>query len=225
VTEITRAHKIAWQYQAELQKGGGTYACQRLANGNTLVGENSTGRVLEVDGAGKVVFALNTTPCQPGDHQNMRMARKLASGNYLVCHSGAQLVKEYTPKGEVVWEVKAPGALAFAAIRTANDTTLVSSLDQITEFDRAGKKVWQFTTRDPEGVKIRNMTGLHLQRDGSLVIGCYQAYDQGEGSALFMINRDKQILWRYANPKADGTMMAVQLLSPEGRSAPGPCQR
>ena len=51
----------------------------------------------------------------------MRMARKLENGNYLVCHSGARPVKEYTPKGEVVWEIKEPGALAFAAIRTPKE--------------------------------------------------------------------------------------------------------
>ena len=62
----------------------------------------------------------------------MRMARKLANGNYLVCHSGARLVKEYTPKGEVVWEVKVPGLLAFAADPDAETaTTLVSCLDQV----------------------------------------------------------------------------------------------
>jgi hypothetical protein len=225
VTEVTRAKKVVFQYRAAEQKGGGTYACQRLANGNTMIGENSTGRVLEVDPDGKVVFTLSTTPSKVGEHHNLRMVRKLGNGNYLVCHSGARLVKEYTPKGEVVLEIKVPGKVAFAAIRTAKNTTLVSSLDQITDFDSKGEKLWECTTRDLEGATIRNLTGMHLMPDGSLVVGCYQAYDKGEGNGLFMVSREKKILWRYSNPAADGTMMAVQLLTPDGKAAPWPCLR
>ena len=100
VTEVTREKQVVFQYRAAEQKGGGTYACQRLPDGKTFVGENSTGRLLELDPDGKVVFALQTSPFQTGEHHNMRMARKLANGNYLVCHSGARLVKEYTPRAK-----------------------------------------------------------------------------------------------------------------------------
>jgi hypothetical protein len=125
VTEVTADKRVVFQYRAAEQKGGGTYACQRLSDGRTLIGENSTGRILETDRDGKVVFSLQTAPARVGEHHNLRMARKLPNGNYLVCHSGAGLVKEYTPKGEVVWEVKPTGALAFAAIRTPQGSTLV----------------------------------------------------------------------------------------------------
>lgn len=222
VTEVTRDKKVVFQYKAALQKGGGTYACQRLPDGKTMVGENSTGRVLELDADGKVTFEMPTLPYKAGDHQNMRMVRKLPNGNYLVCHSGARAVKEYTPQGKVVWEIKAPGKLAFAAIRTPRNTTLVSSLEQIIEWDAAGKKVWEFTNREIEDFLITNMTGMHLLPDGSLVVGCYQAYTRdGQGCGLFEISRDKKLVWRYANPKADGTMMAVQLLTADGRCRSG----
>ena len=94
---------------------------------------------------GRIAFALQTTPFQTGEHHNLRMVRKLANGDYLVCHSGARLVKEYTPQGEAVWQAQVPGAVAFAAVRTPRGTTLVSSLDQVTELDAAGKSVWQFS--------------------------------------------------------------------------------
>jgi outer membrane protein assembly factor BamB len=225
VTEVSPDKKVVFQYVAKEQKGGGTFACQRLANGNTLVGENSTGRVLEIDPAGQAVFALQTSPFEAGQHQNMRMVRKLENGHYLVCHSGARLVKEYTPQGEVAWQVKVSGPLAFAALRTPQGTTLVSSLDQITEFNNAGQSVWTCTTSDIPGVTIHNMTGLHLLANGNLVVGCYRAYNNGEGSALLEITHDKKLVWRYANPRGDGTMMPVELLSPEGNALPGPCRR
>ena len=46
---------IVWRYKAEFDKGGGVFGVQRLENGNTLVAENSTGRILEVDYKGDIV--------------------------------------------------------------------------------------------------------------------------------------------------------------------------
>jgi hypothetical protein len=224
VTEVTPEHKVVFQYRAAESRGGGTYACQRLENGHTVIGENSTGRLLEVDAAGKTVHALQTSPAKTGDHHNLRMVRKLDSGNYLVCHSGAHLVKEYAPDGKVVLEIKAPN-LAFAAIRTPQNTTLVSTLSRILEYDAAGKIVWQFANTDIPGVPITNMTGMHLLPDGRLAVGCYSAYRNGEGTGLFVITRDRQLVWRYSNPARDGSMMALQCLGAEGRPLPGKCLR
>lgn len=221
MTEVTLEKKVVFQYRSAEQKGGGAYACQRLDNGNTVIGENSTGRVLEVNAAGAVVFTLQTSPGRIGEHHNMRMARKLDNGNYLVSHSGAGLVKEYSPKGDVVLELKAPGSLAFAALRTPRGTTFVSSLDQVTEFDATGKKIWEFSRKELVGASVRNMTGMHLLPNGNLAIGCYQAYSDGEGCGLLEISREKKRVWCYHNPGGDGTMMAVEVLTPDGRALPG----
>ena len=222
VTEVTREKKVVFQYRAAEQKGGGTYACQRLADGKTFVGENSTGRLLELDPDGKVVFALQTSPSRTGEHHNMRMARKLGNGNYLVCHSGARLVKEYTPKGEAVWEVKVPGAVAFAAIRTPSGNTLVSCLDRVVEYDPNGKSIWECRAEElGAAVTVRNLTGINLLPNGNVVAGCYQAYADGQGCGLLEISREKKVVWSYSKPKGDQTMMAVQLLSAEGKSSTG----
>ena len=218
VTEVTREKKVAFQYRAAEQKGGGTYACQRLADGKTFVGENSTGRLLELTPDGKETFALQTAPFKAGQHHNMRMARKLANGNYLVCHSGARLVKEYTPKGEMAWEVTVPGSLAFAALRTPAGTTLVSCLDRVVEYDASGKSLWECRTEDLQtGTTVRNLTGINLLPNGNVVAGCYGAYANGQGCGLLEISRAKQVVWRYSQPKGDQSMMAVELLSPAGK--------
>jgi hypothetical protein len=222
VTEVSRDRHVVFQYRPAEQKGGGAYTCQRLGDGRTLVGENSTGRILELDAAGKIVFALPTTPFQPGQHQNMRLARKLANGHYLVCHSGARQVKEYDGNGVVVWEIIVPGSLAFAAIRTATNTTLVSCLDRVLEFDAAGRTVWECRADELPVPGVRNLTGICRLTNGHLVAGCYQAYADGQGCGLLEISRDKQVAWRYVNPKGDRTMMAVELLSPEGASISPP---
>ncbi|MEI7899433.1 MAG: PQQ-binding-like beta-propeller repeat protein [bacterium] len=214
ITEVTRDHKVVFEYKPENQKGGGAYTCQRLTNGNTVVGENASGRVVEVDKTGKVVFTLMTRYTSTDDHHHMRMARKLANGNYLVCHSGSNLVREYKPDGTTAWETPTK-ALAFAAVRLANGNTLVSSLNQITEYDKNGKETWEFKKTDLPGVVIQNITGFHVLPNGNLVAGCYSAYNgQGEGTGLFEITRDKKLAWRYVSPgRRDGTMMGVHKLA------------
>ena len=224
VTEVAPDHKVAFCYKAAEQHGGGTYACQRLANGNTVIGENSTGRVLEVDSAGKIVFELQTSPSKTGDHHNTRMVRKLENGNYLVCHSGSHILKEYSPDGKVVLEIKTPN-LAFAAIRTPKNTTLVSTLNRLIEYDASGKVVWEFANSDIPGVTITNMTGMHLLPSGNIAVGCYAAYRNGEGTGLFEITRDRKLVWSYSNPGRDSSMMAIQCLGAEGKPLPGKALR
>ncbi len=222
ITEVTPDKKVLFQFKSQSTRHDAVYACQRLANGNTLVGENATGRVLEVDPTGRIVFTLQTPFAAENNHHNMRMVRKLDNGHYLVCHSGKNLVREYKPDGTVVFEIKAK-ALAFAAIRTPQNTTLVSSLGQVTEYDSTGKELWEFqAAADAPGVVIRNMTGLHLLPNGNIVIGCYSAYTKdGQGTGLLEITRDKKIVWRFANPSFAGSIMAVQKLTPDGQALPG----
>lgn len=213
VTEVTKDHAVVFEYKPEVQKGGGAYSCQRLSNGNTVVGENGSGRVVEVDKSGKVVFSLQTNPSTSGAHHNMRMVRKLDNGDYLVCHSGSNLVREYRPDGSTAWEKKTQ-ALAFAAVRLPSGNTLISSLNQITEYDRDGKEVWEFKKDDIPGVVIQNMTGIQALPNGNIVTGCYSAFNKaGEGTSLLEITRDKKLVWRYASPgRRDTSMMGVHKL-------------
>ena len=220
VTEVTREHKVVFEYKPENQKGGGAYSCQRLANGNTVVGENASGRVVEVDKDGKVVFSMMTRFGNTDEHHHLRMVRKLANGNYLVSHSQANIVREYKPDGTTAWEKPTKG-LSFAAVRLANGNTLASSLDQVTEYDKDGNEVWEFKKTDLPGVLIQNMTGIHVLPNGNIVVGCYSAYTkEGEGTGMFEITRDKKLVWRYMSPgRRDTSMMGVQKLV-EGSEPP-----
>jgi outer membrane protein assembly factor BamB len=210
VTEVTPDKKVVFQYAPTNGKEG-SYTCQRLENGNTLVGENYSGLVKEIAADGTVVFELQTQFKTDNQHHRMRWVRKLPNGNYLVCHSGDHLVREYTPKGETVWEQKVPN-IAFAAERLENGNTLISSLDQITEFDKTGNVVWEFKKSELPDIGITNMTGFRRLKNGNLVIGCYAAYDkEGKGAGMFEITRDKKLVWAYQKP-TDRNMMGIEVL-------------
>lgn len=225
VSEVTRDHQIVFQYIPKEQGGGGAFSCQRLDNGNTLIGENATGRVLEIDPSGKTVFTLQTSPSTVGKHLNMRMARKLDSGNYLVSMIGARQVHEYAPDGKKVLEITTP-SMVFSAIRTPAGTTLTCTFTGVFEYDQAGKEIWRFVQKDLPELTLANLTGMTLLANGDIAVGVLNAYNKtGQGTGLFAITRDRKLLWRYANPKGDKKMLAVQLLDPTGRVLPGRCLR
>ena len=220
VAEINpKTDETVWSYRPEMQESGGTFSCQRLKNGNTLVGENSSGRLVEVDKAGKVVFELKLPLCKPGDHDNLRMVRKLDNGNYLVCHKKDKLVREYTPDGKVVFEVTVPPA-SYSAVRLPGGNTVVGHLDAITEFDSKGGKVWEFLKEDLPDLKIGSICGIHVLKDGVVVMGVYQADESGQGGSMLAISRDKKLLWRLVN--GDKNMMSMQVLDETGKPLPGP---
>ena len=74
VKEVTRDKKVVFDYESTSE----IYACQRLANGNTFIGECNAGRLLEVDPSGKIVKQIRLLPeGKDGGHLYMRNARRL----------------------------------------------------------------------------------------------------------------------------------------------------
>ncbi len=218
--EITPNHKDAWVYKSANQQGGGAFSCQRLTNGNTLIGENSTGKILEVSPKGKTVWSIDVGINKKNRHQTMRFVRQLDNGNILVCHSGQNRVVEYDRKGKAIWEQKVKN-LAFAAVRMADGSTYISSLDRIERYSADHKILWTFHKKDIPGLHIRNMTGFQILPTGNIMIGCYAAYHQNKGVGLFEITPKKEIVWVYRSPKKrDGSMMGIQLSTT--KSLPNP---
>lgn len=203
--------QVIREYIPEEKAGGGVFSCQRLPNGQTVIGENSTGRVIELDSAFKIVSTVKLLNYQKGSHQNIRLVRKTPEGNYLVCHSGKNTVREYAPDGKVVLTLKTP-ALAFQAERLPNGNTLISSLSQIAEYTPVGKVVWKVTDHDFPDVTLRNMTGFQILPNGNLLVGCYAAYDKKDGSAFFEVTREPKIVWRYSHPDIEKSVMAVRMM-------------
>ena len=227
VVEINpKTDKVVWTYRPPQQKGGGTFTCQRLADGNTMVGENSAGRIVEVDKEGKIVFELKLPLCQPGSHNNLRMVRKLDNGNYLVCYKDKAMVREYTPKGKVVFEVKVT-QIAYSAVRLPNGNTVVGHIESVTEFDPKGKVVWQFNVKDLPGVKLGMICGIHVLPGGNVVMGFYRVAIGPDGAGLIEVTREKKLVWRYISRAKGGERhtMGVQKLDAKGKPLPGKALR
>ena len=161
VREITRGGKTVFQYQSPSE----IWACQRLAGGNTFIGECNAGRLIEVEPQGKLVKEIRLLPAgKDGGHLYMRNARVLAGGHYLVTLYGAEAVCEYDPQGKLLRRIPAPGG-PHSAVRLPGGNTLIACGDlrhkpQLIEVDPQGKIVWSVRDGDLPGISLKFMTGF-----------------------------------------------------------------
>ena len=211
--EINPKGKVIWEYIPKNQTGGGVFSVQRLKNGHTVVGENSTGRILEFNKKGKLIVTIQTDWKTKNKHHRMRLVRKLKNGKYLTCTSGDKIVRMYGKNGKVSKIIKGKN-ICFKAIVLKSGNILVSWLNKISEYDKDGKEVWTFKDNEIKGQVIRYMAGIQELANGNIVVGCYNSYNKkGQGWGAFEITKKKKVIWSYANSKADRSLMSVQKLT------------
>ena len=204
---------------------------ERLADGRTLVTElGPKPMLLEVDASGKVAVEVPLQPETNNAHMQTRMARKLASGNYLVPHLLAFAVKEYTPEGKVVRTHKTDlpelggrkgRNWPFTAIRLPNGHNLynLTNGNKTVEMDAEGKVVWKASNKDFP--KIKNLfadpCGAQRLPNGNTVIASYGARGKDQ-IKMFEITRDKKLIWSQTRYKAHH----FQILTTNGKPIEGP---
>lgn len=215
VVEVTREKQVVFRYQSESD----VYACQRLPNGNTFVGECSAGRLLEIAPSGEIVKEVRLLPQgKDGGHAFMRNARRLANGHYLVAHYGEQRVREYDASGRPVWEAKAPGG-AHSVARLADGRTLVATGDwggnepRLLELAPDGSVLWQVTNDDLPGRPLRFLGGFHRLANGHTVVSNWLGHGHlGDAPLLLELTREKKVVWTYENHQALRTASSVVVL-------------
>lgn len=223
VREVTREKKVVFDYQSKSE----IYACQRLSNGNTFIGECNAGRLLEVDPAGKIVKEIRLLPeGKDGGHGYIRNARQLTNGNYLVAHYGDQVVREYDPAGKEARSIPAQGG-PHSVVRLPNGNTLITCGDRpggnrVFEVDPAGKTVWEVKGDELPGVSLKFIAGVQRLPNGNTVICNWLGHGKfGEAPHLVEVTRDKRVVWSFADHKTMRTISSVQLLDVPGNAIRG----
>jgi hypothetical protein len=218
VQEVTRGKRLVFNYQSRSE----IYACQRLANGNTFIGECNSGRLLELQPSGQVVKEVRLLPAgKNGGHLYMRNARRLENGHYLVAHYGDQVVREYDPSGKVVLEIPAAGG-PHSVARLANGHTMISCGDlpggaRIFEVDPSGQTVWQVKGDDLPGISLKFVAGFHRLPNGNTVIANWLGHGQfGNAPHLIEITPEKRVAYTFADHQNMRTIASVQVLNVPG---------
>lgn len=223
VREVTRDRKIVFDYQSKSE----IYACQRLTNGNTFVGECNAGRLLEIEPSGRIAKELKLLPeGKDGGHLYMRNARRLDNGHYLVAHYGEQVVREYDADGKVVRSIPAPGG-PHSVVRLPNGNTLISCADQkaragAIEVDSTGKIVWEVWGDELPGARLKFIAGIQRLPNGNTVLCNWLGHGQlGKAPHLIEVTPQKQVVWTFADHQMMRTISNVQLLDVKGDALRG----
>ncbi len=215
--EVTREGKTVFEFKGTQSE---VNTVQALENGNILLTEAGTKpRLLEVDRNGKIQVEMSLQAQTKDLHLQTRMARKLANGNYLVPQLLDQVVREYTPAGKIVWEVKTPH-WPFTAIRLPDGHTLIDcTLGNLAiEVDADGKTVWQISNDDLPGKPINDSCGGQRLPNGNTVFTSHHA--TANQIKLFEVTSDKKIVWTYTDSRKSG-IHHFQILDTSGKPLTG----
>ena len=227
VAEIDPATKaVVWYYDSAAQNGNAgkrveVHAFQPLGDGRLMIAESGVARIIEIDRQGRLLKEVKLKVLRPDAHTDTRLARKLATGNYLVCHEGDGVVREYDgDSGDVVWEYEVPlfgrepaaghgpeafGNKCFAAVRLASGNTLISTGNghSVLEITPDKKIVWQVDQRDLAGIVLGWVTTLEVLPNGHYVIGnCHAGRDNPQ--LIELDPKTKKVVWTFQDFKTFG---------------------
>jgi outer membrane protein assembly factor BamB len=220
--------KVVWEYNAATSNGNTgkrveVHAFQRLADGVTMIAESGPGRIIEVDAAGKLLRQITLKINHPHPHTDTRLARKLPSGHYLVCHEGDGAVREYDADGSVVWDYAVPlfgqkprpghgpegfGNSCFAALRLANGNTLISTGNghSVLEVTKDKEIHWSLKQGDLPGIELGWVTTLQVLPNGNIVLGnCHAGKPNPQ---IIEVTHDRKFVWSFRDFKNFGNATA-----------------
>ena len=211
--------EVVWTYDSSKQNGNAgkaveVHAFQPLGDGRLMIAESGPARIIEVDRDGKLLHEIALKVDRPHPHMDTRLVRKLDTGNYLVCHEGDGVVREYEGRtGDVVWEFEIPmfgrepkgghgpesfGNKVFGAVRLINGNTLIATGNghSVLEVTPEKEIVWKLEQDDLEGVRLAWVTTLEVLENGNYVIGNCHA---GPGQPLLVEiePETKKVVWTF----------------------------
>jgi len=241
VAEIDPAtSKVVWSYDSASQNGNSgkpieVHAFQPLAEGRLMIAESGVGRIIEIDRSGKLQKEIKLQVDHPHPHTDTRLARKLETGNYLVCHEGDGAVREYDgASGKVVWDYPIPmfgkeakpghgpeafGNKCFAAVRLKNGNTLISTGNghSVLEVTPAKEIVWKLEQHDLSGITLAWVTTLEVLPNGNYVIGNCHA-GPGQPLLIEVEPKTRKVIWKCDRYDDFGNNVSNSQLLPAGQS-------
>ncbi len=209
--------EVVWSYKAGQENGNAgkkveVHAAVPVDDGNILIAESGSTRLIEVNRDGQIVKEIPLKVNNPHPHRDTRLVRKLENGHYLVCHEGDGTLREYDENGHVTWEYEVPmfgeeakpghgpeayGNQLFSAIRLPNGHTLIGTGNghRVIEVTPDKKIVWQLDQNELPGITFAWITTLEVLPDGNYVIGNCHA-GPGQPVLVEIEPETKKVVWQ-----------------------------
>ena len=192
--EVDRDHKVVWSYDSP---AGELLGGERLANGNSLLGEGGPPKALELDPAKAVVRSIAVTTTETVAHGQIRHIHRLANGNVLLALESEGVARELDATGKTVWEYKGVQRI-HEAIRLANGNTLIGGGDskRVVEVTSAGQVAWEFSDKDAPELGLAFVASVQVLKNGDLLVANWLGAGGGTGVHAFQVTRDKKVVWK-----------------------------
>lgn len=209
--------KTGKEEEKDVEEGVECHGCQPLPDGNVLIVECGTSRIIEVDRAGKIAKEIKlVTKPDIRLHNQFRGTRKTPDGHYLVCFKGEGKIVELDGSGKVLREVPVPGD-PHEVVLLPNKNLLITCGDghTVKEIDPSNKVVWELNENDLPGNTLRLMAGCHRLPNGNTIFANYLGHGHiGEQPQFFELTPDKKVIWEFkdhANFKTINQLMALDV--------------
>ena len=149
-------------------------AAQRLANGNTLIGDAKLGRVIEVTPAKQIVWKYESPELA---NMRMRNAHRTDTGTTLIAVEAEGKLIEVDPAGRTIWTWQAPNGAQrklYQGRRLGNENTITSLSDpgDLVEVSPSGAVV-KSIGGEHKDIQMGWTSGFAILPGGAMLISDY----------------------------------------------------
>jgi acetyl esterase/lipase len=170
VREVDTGRRTVWQYKTPAVAS--LVSAQRLANGNTLLVDDSIPRVFEVTREGTTAWSVEKPEFKG---QAMRRARRTVAGTTLVAVQKAGLLLELDASGKEIRKFEFANRMPAHALPTADGGMLVglAGPGEIRRIDARGSVSMVFAGADSTA-RMAWTSGFAPTPEGGLIVSDYQ---------------------------------------------------
>ena len=190
---------ISWDGDESQVKKGETVrlenpVAQILGGGRFLVGNEGMSVLLEIDDKSNVLKAIESESLKKVKHGEFRLASKTQAGTYLFPLLSSNLLTEYDSDGKQILRIDT-GTGVVGAVRLEDGNILAAGLFGVAIFDRKGKKVWDFPSKEiQKALKVSEeivLCDVKILPSGNYLCTTYAGENVPD---IIEISRDKKIV-------------------------------
>lgn len=202
IREVTRSKEVVWKYTAS---SGEMHNCYPLPGNVVLFGENSSGKLFEINRATNTILRTIQTSVTIDNHSTFRMVRKTYDSTYLVVAEGEGNVYELSKTGAVVRKInvatlKNSNGVTFGAVHSALKLVSGNILigggynSPFIEVDKKDSVVWKLTAADIPEIGFNYAAAGQILPGGTFVFSAYTSTYK-----IVEVSRAKKVLWKLQN--------------------------
>ncbi|NLE01919.1 MAG: hypothetical protein GX640_18800, partial [Fibrobacter sp.] len=202
VREVTRTKQVVWNYTAS---AGEIHNCYPLPGNVVLFGENSSGKLYEIDRTTNTILRTVQTPCKGDNHNRFRMVRKTDDSTYLITASGEGIIYELNNTGTVLRKIygdtlKKNFGISYSAIHSAvkleNGNILIGCgyNSSFVEIDKQDNLIWKLSASDIPEIGFNYSAAGQILPGGTFVFATYTSTYK-----LVEVTRAKKVIWKLQN--------------------------